>query len=285
MKQLFTIKPKGLIRIADYKSMLMTFLLLFFLFPLSLTAQETVVVGQVLNSKDNSPIPFVNITFRNSNTVVQSNEEGYFIVRDNNKHTTLEFTSIGFTKREIRIKPGQSVGIQVEMQEGNTLLQEVFVIPGSNPAIEIMKKVRLLIRVNDISRKTGFKAISTEQNLVMLSKVTQRSMNKRIFDQLKKGNISGSDSSMVVPLYMAEKKYQITSKEKKELSNKIFSSPKEGEKILEKLVGQLDTELNFYDRVVIVFGKSLISPLSNVGNAFYDYYLADSTRTKHGKQY
>ena len=285
MKQLFTIKPKGHIRIADYKSMLMTFLLLFFLFPLSLTAQETVVVGQVLNSKDNSPIPFVNITFRNSNTVVQSNEEGYFIVRDNNKHTILEFTSIGFTKREIRIKPGQSVGIQVEMQEGNTLLQEVFVIPGSNPAIEIMKKVRLLIRVNDISRKTGFKAISTEQNLVMLSKVTQRSMNKRIFDQLKKGNISGSDSSMVVPLYMAEKKYQITSKEKKELSNKIFSSPKEGEKILEKLVGQLDTELNFYDRVVIVFGKSLISPLSNVGNAFYDYYLADSTRTKHGKQY
>ena len=285
MKQLFTIKPKGHIRIADYKSMLMTFLLLFLLIPLSLKAQETVVVGQVLNSKDNSPIPFVNITFRNSNTVVQSNEEGYFIVRDNNKHTTLEFTSIGFTKREIRIKPGQSVGIQVEMQEGNTLLQEVFVIPGSNPAIEIMKKVRLLIRVNDISRKTGFKAISTEQNLVMLSKVTQRSMNKRIFDQLKKGNISGSDSSMVVPLYMAEKKYQITSKEKKELSNKIFSSPKEGEKILEKLVGQLDTELNFYDRVVIVFGKSLISPLSNVGNAFYDYYLADSTRTKHGKQY
>ena len=270
---------------ADFKSVLITILLLFLLIPLSLTAQETVVVGQVMNSKDNSPIPFVNITFKNSDTIVQSNEEGYFIIRDNDKHTILEFTSIGFNKREIRIKPGQSVGLQVEMQEGNTLLQEVFVVPGSNPAMEIMKKVRLLIRVNDISRQTGFKAMSTEQNLVMLSKVTQRSMNKRIFDQLKKGNISGSDSSMVVPLYMAEKKYRITSKEKKELSNKIFSSPKEGEKILEKLVGQLDTELNFYDRVVTIFGKGLISPLSNVGNAFYVYYLADSIRTTHGKQY
>jgi len=285
MKRNFYTRAKGLIRFANFKNVLIPILLLFLLIPLSLTAQETVVVGQVMNSKDKSPIPFVNITFKNSNAIVQSNEEGYFIIRDKEKHTTLEFTSIGFTKREIRIKPGQSVGLQIEMQEGNTLLQEVFVVPGSNPAMEIMKKVRLLIRVNDISRQTGYKAMSTEQNLVLLSKVTQRSISKRIFDQLKKGNISGSDSSMVVPLYMAEKKYQITSKEKKELSNKIFSSPKEGEKILEKLVGQLDTELNFYDHVVTVFGKGLISPLSNVGNAFYDYYLADSIRTTHGKQY
>jgi len=271
--------------VAGFKSILPIILLLFLQATLSLAAQETVVVGQIVNIKDKSPIPYVNVTFKNSHVVAQSNEEGYFIIRTNDKHTTLEFTSIGYTKREIRIKQGQSVGLQVEMQEGNTLLQEVFVVPGSNPAIEMMKKVRLLIRVNDISRQTGFKALGTEQNLVLLSKVSQRSTSKRIFDQLKKGNISGSDSTLVVPLFMAEKKYQITSKEKKELSNKIFSSPKEGEQILEKLVGELDTELNFYNHVVTVFGKGMISPLSNVGNAFYEYYLADSIKTAQGKQY
>jgi len=259
--------------------------LLFLLFTTSLHAQETVVVGQVLSSTDHTPLPYVNISFKNSQKGVQTNEEGYFMIRTLDKQNTLVFTSVGFKKHEIRIKPGQSVGLQVEMDEENTLLREVFIIPGSNPAIEMMKKVRLLKRVNDLSLHKGFKTVSTEQNLVMLSKINQRSMNKRIFDQLKKGKLSGTDSSMVIPLFMAEKKYQITSVEKKQISNKIFSSPEKGEKILEKLVGDLNTELNFYNNSITVYGKSLVSPLSNVGNVFYDYYFADSIKSEFGKQY
>jgi len=258
---------------------------LFLLFTYGVNAQETLVVGQVLSSTDQSPLPGVNISFKNSQTSAQSNEEGYFMIRTMEKQSTLVFTSIGYKRHEIKIKPGKSVGIQVEMDEDNTLLREIFVIPGSNPAIEMMKKVRLLKRVNDISLHKGFKTLSTEQNLVLLSKINQRSMNKRIFDQLKKGKLSGTDSSMVIPLYMVEKKYQITSTEKKQLSTKTFSSPESGEKILEKLVGELNTELNFYNNSISVYGKSIVSPLSNVGNVFYDYFFADSIQTKFGKQY
>jgi len=273
-------------RTLNFKKVLFNSLLLLFLFTGSLHAQETVVVGQVLNIKDKSPVPNVNISFRNSTTGgAQSNEEGYFMIRNTGKQNMLVFTSVGFKKHEIKIKPGQSLGLQVELEEENTLLQEVFVIPGSNPAIEMMKKVRLLIRVNDLSRQKGYQVKSTEQNLVLLSKINQRQMSKRIFDQLKRGKIAGSDSSLVIPLFMAENNYQITSVEKKQLSSKIFSSPESGKKLLEKLVGDLDTELNFYDNTVTVYGKNLVSPLSNVGNAFYDYYLADSTKTVNGKQY
>jgi len=266
-----------------YKTVFINILLL--LFTQSITAQETVVVGQVLNSSDQSPIPSVSISFKNTQLSTQANEDGYFLIRTNGKQTTLVFSSIGYKSKEIRIKPGQSVGMQVVLEEENTLLQEVFVIPGSNPAIDILKKVKLLKKTNDISRQTGFEAQSTEQNLVLLSKVNQRSISKQIFEQLKKGQISGTDSSLVIPLYMTEKKYQITSTDKKQLSNKTFSSPEVGEQILEKLVGQLSTELNFYDNAVIVFGKSMISPLANVGNSYYNYYLADSVKSETGKQY
>ena len=259
------------------------FLLSFFTSPLN--AEETLVVGQVLNSTDRTPIPSVNISFKNSLTGVQTNEEGYFMIRTNDKQNTLLFSSVGFKNHEIRIKPGRSVGLQVEMQEQNTLLQEVFVVPGSNPALEMMKKVRYLVKVNDITRQKGFSEQSTEQNLVLLSKISQQALSKRIFDQLKKGKLSGTDSSMVIPLYMVEKKYRITNAEKKELSTKRFSSLKSGEKVLEKLAGEMNTDLNFYDNSVTVFGKSMASPLSVMGNAFYDYYLADSIKSTHGKQY
>jgi hypothetical protein len=285
MKKNYSPTTKHLIHTIHFKTVFICILSFLFLVAPSLTAQETVVVGQVLNSSDKSPIPNVNITFKNSLTVAQSNEEGYFMIRNTGKQNTLIFTSVGYKKHEIRIKPGQSVGLQVDLEEENTLLQEVFIVPGSNPAIEMMKKVRLLVRENDISRQTGYKTMSTEQNLVLLSKVNQRSMSKRIFDQLKIGSVSGSDSSMVIPLYMDEKKYRITSTDKKELSDKLFSSPVAAEKILEKLVGELDTELNFYNNSVSVYGKSMVSPLASVGNAFYDYYLADSLKTPNGKQY
>lgn len=247
--------------------------------------QETVVVGQVLNKADNSPLHQVNIYFKNSDQIVQSNEEGYFLIRTNEPYTTLLFSRIGFKQEEIKLKPGQSIGIQVKMEEENTLLQEVFVIPGANPAMNLMKKVRLLAKENDISRHNGFKAQSTEQNLVLLSKVNQRQMNKRIFDQLRKGNISKADSSLVVPLYMVENKYLLSGTGKKQLSHNIFSSPETGEKILEKLVGDLSSELNFYNNTITVLGKDIISPLANIGTIYYNYYLSDSTRTDNGKRY
>ncbi|MDR3652888.1 MAG: DUF5686 family protein [Paludibacter sp.] len=251
----------------------------------TLSAQETVVVGQVLNIADKNPIPNVNIQFKNSQNVVQSNEDGYFLIRYRGKESALIFSSIGYQKKEIKIKPGQSVGMQVEMVEENTLLQEAFVVPGVNPAADIMRKVRMLRKANDLSRQTGFSAQSTEQNLVLLSKINQHSLSKRIFDQLKKGNLSKTDSSLVIPLYMAENKYQLTATEKNQVSKNIFSSPESVEKLIEKLVGEMSTELNFYDNAVSVFGKSMISPLANVGNAFYDYYLADSIKSETGKQY
>jgi len=262
------------------------FLLITLLFASSFTfAQETVVVGQVLNIADKKPIPSVNIYFKNSDKIVQSNEEGYFLIRYTGKESTLIFSSVGYKKRELKIKPGQSVGTQIELEEENTLLQEAFVVPGVNPALDLLRKVRLMRKTNDLSRLSGFSMQSTEQNLVLLNKLNQRYVSKRIYDQLKKGNISNIDSSLVIPMYMAENKYQITNTSKIQVSKNIFSSIGSVDKILEKLVGDLDTELNFYDNTITVFGKSMISPLASVGNAYYDYYLADSTHSVTGKLY
>ena len=249
------------------------------------SAQETMVVGQVVNAIDRTPISQVNITFKNTENVVQSNDEGYFLIKTQGKNTTLVFSCVGFKHQEINIKRGQNVGIDVQLQEESTLLQETFVIPGANPALELMKRVRMMRKTNDISQQQGFTAESSEQNLVLLSKINHRTISRRIFDQLKTGNLSKTDSSLVLPLYMAETKFHLTPKQKQETSKNIFSSPENGVKILEKMVGDLETELNFYDNSVSVFGKGMVSPLANAGYAYYDYYLADSIHSVSGKQY
>lgn len=250
-----------------------------------LNAQETLAVGQVLNALDKSPIPDVNIFFKNTDIGVKSNQEGYFMVRTQGKETTVVFSCVGYRRKEMKLKPGQSVGVQVELQEENTQLQEVFVVPGSNPAIDLMKRVRQKKQMNDVTRNPAFISKRTEQNLVLLAKVGQRSVNKRIFEQLSRGAVSQVDSSLILPLYMAENTYLLSAGEKKEETKNIFSSTMDTEKIILKLIGEIGTDQNFYGNTVSIFGKSIISPLANSGNVYYNFFLVDSTFVNDRKLY
>ena len=255
------------------------------LFVAGLQAQETIVVGQVIDKYDKHPLSSVSIYFKGTSVGTTSNEEGYFLLRHTGKENILVFSAIGYKKTEIKIKPGSNIGLTVEMEESNTLLQEVFVLPGANPALDLMRKVRLLRKVNDETKLPHYEVLATEQNAIFLSRSQQRSISKQIFLQLQEGNLLSSDSSLLVPLYMDEIKYQLTSTAKTELSKKIFSSSEEGNKILEQLFGELNPSLNFYENSIPVFNKNIISPLASIGNMYYNYYLADSMVTSSGKQY
>lgn len=255
------------------------------LFVAGLQAQETIVVGQVIDKYDKHPLSSVSIYFKGTSVGTTSNEEGYFLLRHTGKENILVFSAIGYKKTEIKIKPGSNIGLTVEMEESNTLLQEVFILPGANPALDLMRKVRLLRKVNDETKLPHYEVLVTEQNAIFLSRSQQRSISKQIFRQLQEGNLLSSDSSLLVPLYMDEIKYQLTSTAKTELSKKIFSSSEEGNKILEQLFGELNPSLNFYENSIPVFNKNIISPLASIGNMYYNYYLADSMVTSSGKQY
>lgn len=255
------------------------------LFVAGLQAQETIVVGQVIDKYDKHPLSSVSIYFKGTSVGTTSNEEGYFLLRHTGKENILVFSAIGYKKTEIKIKPGSNIGLTVEMEESNTLLQEVFILPGANPALDLMRKVRLLRKVNDETKLPHYEVLATEQNAIFLSRSQQRSISKQIFLQLQEGNLLSSDSSLLVPLYMDEIKYQLTSTAKTELSKKIFSSSEEGNKILEQLFGELNPSLNFYENSIPVFNKNIISPLASIGNMYYNYYLADSMVTSSGKQY
>ena len=255
------------------------------LFVAGLQAQETIVVGQVIDKYDKHPLSSVSIYFKGTSVGTTSNEEGYFLLRHTGKENILVFSAIGYKKTEIKIKPGSNIGLTVEMEESNTLLQEVFILPGANPALDLMRKVRLLRKVNDETKLPHYEVLATEQNAIFLSRSQHRSISKQIFRQLQEGNLLSSDSSLLVPLYMDEIKYQLTSTAKTELSKKIFSSSEEGNKILEQLFGELNPSLNFYENSIPVFNENIISPLASIGNMYYNYYLADSMVTSSGKQY
>jgi hypothetical protein len=247
--------------------------------------EETVVVGQVLSGEDKTPIASVNVRFKNFGKGTQTNEEGYFMIRNRGYQTTLLFTAVGYRPYEIKIKRGKSVGIQVELESDDVMLQEIMVMQNNDSALDWIKRVRQHKKQNDYSKLTKLTTLSSEQILILLSKINQRKVNKKIYEQLQKGALQTADSSLTIPLYMTENRYQQIGSEKKLMQKNSFCSPKISENSIAKLLAELNNSINFYENTITLFGKSFISPLSNTGSLYYNFYLIDSLITPTGKQY
>ena len=243
--------------------------------------QETLLVGQVVDKYTQAPLASVDIYFKNTNIAVKSNEEGYFLIRTQGAQTTVVFSLLGYKREQIKLKKGDSVGVQMELEEKNNYLMEVFVLPGANPADDLMKKVRARRKENNTSKSL----VSTEQSVVLLSKQDTRWANNKIFSQFRAGNLSANDSSLLVPLYMEQSEYAQSGNTKKQILKNTFNSSKTVSDGVAQLLKGLDERMNFYENSIPVFGRSVISPLAGAGSSFYNYYLRDSLQTVSGKQY
>lgn len=252
---------------------------------LRLIAQETLAVGQVLDAVEKTPIANVNIWFKNTGIGIKSNDEGFFMIRNAGNETTLVFSCVGYRTKELKLQQGKSVGMQVELQQTNTELQEVFVLPGTNPALELMKRVREAKIRNNARGSSLYKAETQEQSLVLLSKINQRAINQRIFQQLAKGAVDKKDSLLTLPLFMSEQNYSLLGKNKTLTTKNIFNSDAQNERIIEQLTGNFSADINFYQSAISLFDKEFISPLADAGASYYNYYLIDSLQTAAGKEY
>ena len=274
---------KTCVNSCNLRSFVLFVLFAFSIFP-AIAQQETIVIGQVLDT-DRAPIENIAVYFKGTNIGTQTNDDGNFFLRTSGSETRIVLTHPGYKKQEIALKQGQSAGVEIIMHEEPNWLPEVFVLPGANPAVDLIKRVRAARKMNDLSRHPEYAVQSKEESVVFFSRNQQRTTNRRLWEHLSAGNLSSSDSSLLVPLYMSDRIFRITSAGKTALEENTFSSPEATERMLIQLTTQLSEGMNFYENSVPLFGKSLISPLANVAMSYYKYYLMDSVATETGKIY
>lgn len=231
-------------------------------------AQETVVVGTVRSKTDKTPIQSVNIYLKNTQIGVVTDEDGFYVLKHTGTENTLVFSCIGYKTQEFKIKPGETAGLYVEMREDINLLQDLFVLPGANPALDLMQRVRENRIKNDIYNHPVTLS-NEEQQVVLLSR-----------------NRNRNDSTTLLPLYLSTASYLKSGNTPPvSLRKEAKASPENAAILLEKLLGEFTTDLNFYHNTIVLFGKHFISPLANVANSYYRFFLIDSIQSETGKQY
>ncbi len=248
-------------------------------------AQETILVGDILNEQTGEPIAGANIYFAGTHIGTSSDAGGSFMLRtDLPRKRTLVISAVGYHTQRYPIEPGTMAGMQVALREKTALIEEVIATPGENPALPLIAAVRAHRGQNDRTLLPDLQTPATDVTELYISNIQKRHLQRHLWRSLQTGLLTGEDSTFLLPLYRAEQMVCLQGTDFLPI----------GEKKAQALVLTADDysalltttgNLNFYQNSVSLLGRAFLSPLASSGATYYRYYLIDSVQTPSGKTY
>lgn len=243
-----------------------------------LSGAETLVVGTVRNLADKLPLEAVNVYFEGTKKGTQTDQEGFYMLKSQGNETVLVFSSVGFKSKKVKIRPGETNGINIELQEDVNLLNELFVLPGINPALDMMKKVWKRNQETKVILDK-FNPASETQLSIFRKKVHG---NRKTDEMLFNDNGFQHDPSLYLLLY------QISGMSGNMNDTSAYTITQDQNYInllLEKFTGEINRQLDFTANSMILFSRTFVSPLAPGANSYYRYYLSDSVEVENKKRY
>lgn len=239
---------------------------------LHLLAQETIVVGEVYDANTGEPLSNVHVYLQGTQLGTTTNAEGLFLLREDlDRSRTMVVSAVGYHTERFKIEPHTQSGIDIALREKVGSLQEVFIVPGDNPALALMDKVRA-------RRAANKRAVATSQagkTALYVSDIQSKHLKRALWKSLQSGMIQQEDSTYLIPLYWRQ---QVADSVREEATLLTLTD-------YQLLLGQIPTAFDFYNNSLPFLSTSLLSPLAASGNTYYNYYLADSLQVGDEKHY
>ena len=248
---------------------------------------QTKVSGVILD-KQNKPIPFANIAFKNSSEGIVSSEEGVFYLESPKTYKTIIVTSVGYSEKEIDLEKAVNYNFKIQLNEIETL-NEVVIYSGktskkNNPALDILRKIWERRRKNGLRLFDQYQMEKYEKIEFDINTIDSAYMKNKLFDgmefifnQVDTSKITGKT---YLPIFINEALSDVYGDNKlKKIKEKLKANKTSGfngnQQIL-AFVNDLYTDFDIYDNHLTFFDKSFTSPLSKTGIDVYNYVLRDS---------
>jgi hypothetical protein len=254
--------------------------MLFFL-PLPVMAVETVIVGEIVNETTGEAIPNVNIHFRGTKIGTSSDANGNYALRvDMTGKAQLVFSAVGYYTQRFDIEPGTMAGLQVAMRERAATLTEIVVAPNENPALAILRQVRVHREENDRTMHEERGNTMRREQTLYVSHIGKRHLRRALWKSLQAGMIAQEDSTYILPLYRERQTFRLSGAEMIPANDQQTQALILTETDYSSLIGS-EGNLNFYASSVSLMGHAFLSPLAASGNLYYRYYIDDIDSTAH----
>lgn len=247
---------------------------------------QTIVVGEVIDSHTGAPIANASLYFSGTKVGCASNEEGLFMLRaELERKRTLVASAVGYKTQRYTIESNQQVGITIALEEKTMQLDEVFVLPGANPALPLMERIRKNRASNDLTLHPAFSYTLQENKELYISDIERKHLQRKLWKSLSAGMLQVQDSTFLIPLYLSQTLLKKQGTQSHLLTPAFEKSCVLSETDYSLLLGGIETPVNFYQNTVSIFGNSFLSPLASSGSNYYQYFLADSVLDEHQEKH
>lgn len=244
--------------------------------------QITKVRGKVFDAQTNEPLPFVNVTFKNTTQGTITSEKGEFFLESRAATDTLLVSFVGYKSVAIKVKKGVYQEISVNLEPEAIELDAVVVKPGESQANRI---IRNIIKYKDRNNPANFTYSCKSYNKIQVDiNNIEEDIKKRkvlnqfqfIWDYVDTNAVTGKT---YLPIFITESLsdyyYSANPKMEKEIIRATKMSGVNNESVAQ-FTGKIYQSVNIYDNYINIFDQGLVSPISNSGLLFYKYILLDS---------
>ncbi|MBD3724757.1 MAG: carboxypeptidase-like regulatory domain-containing protein [Flavobacteriaceae bacterium] len=248
----------------------------FFLVLLCYCVSSAQIRGKVL-SKENAPVPFVNIFIENTYIGTASNEYGNYELNYNIKgKVVLIFQNLGYkSQKHILDITGYPYNFDVVMEEEDFQLQEVVLTNGENPANQIIKNA-IASKKKNTEKTNRFEADFYSRGIFRAKDIPEKFMGIEIGDL--EGNLDSTRSGVI---YLSETVSKIKFEKPNNLKEDIIASKVAGNDNGFSFNTALNTDYDFYSNYVD-FGINMISPLADNAFNYYKFQLESTFYDDNG---
>jgi hypothetical protein len=272
--------PTGLFKLKP-----IALLLCFFVF-LNGSAQTKVLKGTIRDQHSGEQVPFASVRFKNSGVGKLSDSSGAFIFYFTNwPKDTLEISFVGFREYYYAIDPASirtdSINLQVNLEAGKYNIG-VVVTGRVNRGLQMWKRI---VKHKPEHNRYRFGNFSYE--LYNKLELDFKNVNKERLSEIKLlkpfsfilDNIDTSEGVPYLPVYLTEAISEYYYQKSPDRRREVFKATKtlgvDNESVT-KLLGGMDQNVNFYNNFIPVFDKLFVSPISDHGDEYYNYKVADT---------
>jgi hypothetical protein len=263
-----------------------TWIFFILVFSFSALQAQKIITGTIKEAQSGETIPFASIRFKTSGLGALADSAGNFVLRLNSwPADTLEFTSVGFQDYR-HFVDGAAIGtdtlrLTVRMQEGRFNTGVVVKAKG-NRGLWMWRRIVQHKRENDRYRFQNFSyELYNKLELDIKNMDREKLADKKLLRnfQFILDNIDSSEGAVYLPAYLTEALSHYYYSKEPLRRREVFKATKtlgfKNESVA-KFLGGMDQNVNFYNNFIQVFDKQFVSPISDNGDAYYNYKIADT---------
>ncbi len=264
-------------------------LILAFLLAQFITAQDIVVVGQVLSAEDSQPLEAESVWFKGTNIGCTTNEDGFFMLRSNEPQRMLIASVVGYKQRQIKLDYGKDQMIRIYLKEDISILDEVIALPKQDEAILLLKKVYENRHSNNPENVIDVTTTMNNVTAINLTNIKQKALQRKLFKDLMSGAIEQTDTTFSLPVYINQSIYNLklgtdsghsTLLDSKQNALNIFPAEH-----WQQIIIAYTPDINPYKPYSTILGRNFMSPVAPNAKLYYNLYLADSLEINGHKNY